>query len=94
MASNRAAARHRMSRRLTCPRCRGTGKLPLKPYLARTMAAVPRTDTITAAALLRRLGDAVTVNAIVNRLEKLRALRLVRRRRRQRGDAWLYSRKC
>lgn len=73
--------------RVKCPKCKGTGMSPMDAMIQATMRALRRSPGRTASDLLPQF-PGVGVTAINNRLEKLRALGLVRRERR--GHAWAY----
>lgn len=72
-----------------CAKCSGSGKTPLQPELVETLAMLPRIGSVTTKTLHERF-PAISPNAQINRLERLRALGLVARQRE--GKFFRYSR--
>lgn len=70
---------------IECDTCHGTGRAPLSELLTETLWLLGHTKCTAADLTPKHL----TVNAINNRLESLRALGFVQRQRR--GKFWVYS---
>lgn len=75
---------------IQCPTCSGTGRAPLQEALQETLDVLPRRGTFTAGAIHEKIPGTVTINAVNNRLEDLRALGILKRERN--GRFWSYSR--
>lgn len=76
----------------TCRKCDGTGQVPLDPSLEAALSALSKFPNSTSPHLHAKMfsgGTALSINAINNRLEKLRSMNLVGRRKS--GIAWEYS---
>lgn len=72
-----------------CLCCNGSGKMQLPSSLWDTLLALKRRRNAHAAELLPFINDEVDATAINNRLERLRALGFVTRRKR--SKFWIYS---
>lgn len=66
---------------IPCPKCGGAGRVYLSAELWATLVVLQRHRKATAARVHQDLGVMVSVPAVNNRLEDLRKLGLVRRRR-------------
>lgn len=78
-----------MQHKMPCPRCEGAGEIPLSDALEDTLASLKEYGPMTAPNL-RPLakGSTLTNTAVNNRLEDLRNLGFVERKRSRRG--WTY----
>ncbi len=74
---------------IECPTCKTPAKVPLGDELQATLDRIKPKMAFTAAQLHEKSKDCVSVNAMNNRLEKLRELSLLTRTRR--GRNWLYA---
>lgn len=64
--------------KITCPKCQGDGEVKLSPKLSAVLALVPRQPRYTSvSAVATALG--IKNTAANNRLEKMRAMKLVDR---------------
>lgn len=74
-----------------CPKCNGTGKIPLSDVLQATLGAVSVNGTTTAPELYKYCDwDGVGVTALNNRLEDLWKLGILERKRTHGGRGWTY----
>lgn len=71
---------------VTCHTCHGSGQEKLQEGLLETLQSLGKSE----AAACEIVAEGVSVNAVNNRLERLRAMGFVKRRRA--GKFWLYSR--
>jgi hypothetical protein len=75
---------------IVCASCDGAGKTPLPDELQTTLDMFAGKARFTAADLHTKAQDSVSVNAMNNRVERLRGLGLLTRSRQ--GRNWLYAR--
>lgn len=81
-----------MPTKIPCPECHGKGEVPLPEWAVEVMALFkPKNAELTSEQVSEKTGDEVTLNAINNRLERLRDLHFLKRRRV--GKWWHYSKK-
>jgi translation initiation factor 2 beta subunit (eIF-2beta)/eIF-5 len=66
---------------IKCSRCCGQGKIPMPMHLVETLLVVKENNGGVAETIRFLLNKNFTTNAVNNRLEKLRALGFVTRRR-------------
>lgn len=72
--------------RVKCPKCGTPAAVPLSPKLAAVLEQVPKNGYVDAPGVAEALR--IKSTAVNMRLEKLRGMRLLRRRRE--GLGWLY----
>lgn len=80
-----------MNHVITCPRCRGSARIPIASHLEDTLALVPNSGSVSASDLYER-DPSIGITGYNNRLEELRAAGLLKRVWKHRG--WRYSRKA
>jgi hypothetical protein len=73
-------------RMIPCHKCRGTGNVPLPEHLAETLSKI--NGNTTSLELAEKI-PGMTRGAQSNRLEELRALGIVERKRK--GKWWIYT---
>ncbi len=78
-----------MTIEVTCSKCKGTGKRRLSRHLMETLNHVSIVGEATAEDIAARLPDDIGTTAVNNRLEDLREMGLLKRRRDKRF--WVYS---
>lgn len=75
----------------TCPKCKGTGEIPLSDVLQATLGAVSIHGPITAPELYQYDDwNGVGISALNNRLEDLRKLGILDRKRSYRNKGFTY----
>lgn len=73
--------------KVPCPKCVGTGSIPLPKPLQETLRALGR-DRLTPQQVHERIKGHLGVTAVCNRLKQLRGAGFVGRE--QRGRGWVY----
>lgn len=76
--------------KIRCPKCEGKGRVPLPEWAQQILALFVKNNVLRSDEILERIPDDITQNAINNRLERMRAMRLLKRARE--GKWWRYSR--